>query len=241
MKLAHTTQHTPHSNVERGGFLYLMVEKRKAFFHQLRSMFYVPRANKGFSLIELLISMALFIVVLTIAVGALLVLINANLKAQNMNDAVSNVQFALDSMSREIRTGMSYYCSTSVPASPRGGISDVADCNTGTGGTFLSIIEGGQSLTNEDSLDDRRIEYRYNSADRTIERRIGNSSWVSITSSGVSIDVLRFNVNGSAPKSSVNNVQPNVSIFIQGTVTDIADTSSTFQLQTTVTQRILDL
>lgn len=197
--------------------------------------------SAGFSLIELLVSMGLFIVVLTIGIGALLVLISTNLKAQNIQDAVGNVQFSLDSMSREIRTGYSYYCAATTPGIPPQGLDHVASC---TRGTYLSIIEGGESLTEGDSLAEKRIEYRYNATARSIERRIRSqsASWVRLTSPNVSIDAMHFNVNGTAQKlTSADLIQPNVTIFISGTVTGVSNTSSTFTMQTTVTQRVLDL
>lgn len=197
------------------------------------------RPPAGFTLIELLVSMTLFIVVLTMSIGALMVIVNANAKAQNTQESVSNIQFALDSMSREIRTGTSYYCATSAPSSPRGGYTDVADCSKGS---FLSIIEGGKSLTGSSEYANRRIEYRYNASDRSIERRIRNSSWVRMTNPTISINAMYFNVSGTAPKSSGSNAsQPNVTIFISGTVSGVGETSSTFMLQTTVTQRVLDI
>lgn len=193
------------------------------------------RSNRGFSLIELLVSMALFIVVITMGIGALLVLINANLKAQNNNDAVSNIQFALDSMAREIRTGEAYYCTN---GNETVGDNTVrADCNKGT---YLSIIEGGKSITNDAS--NRRIAYRFNSGAGSIERKIGSGSWVRLTSPTVDITSMHFNVAGTAAKEGVNNLaQPNVTIYISGEVVGVADTSSEFTLQTTVTKRLLDL
>ena len=207
----------------------------------LQTTNYKLQTTKGFSLIELLVSMALFIVVLTIGIGALLVLISTNLKAQNMQEAVGNVQFALDSMAREIRTGYSYYCTSSTPASTPGGVEDVSPCSRGT---YLSVIEGGASLTEGQDFSSKRIEYRYNASSRAIERRIPSqsSTWVRLTSPSVYINSMHFNVNGTAQKqTSSDESQPNVTIFISGTVTGISNTSSTFTLQTTVTQRVLDL
>lgn len=199
------------------------------------------RTSAGFSLIELLVSMGLFIVVLTIGIGALLVLISTNLKAQNIQDAVGNVQFALDSMTREIRTGYSYYCAASTPGVPPTGLNQVASCSSGT---YLSIIEGGESLTEGADLSEKRIEYRYNASAHSIERRIRsqNAAWVRLTSPNVSIDAMHFNVNGAAQKTdSADLSQPNATIFISGTVTGVSNTSSTFTMQTTVTQRVLDI
>lgn len=201
-----------------------------------------PRTTSGFSLIELLVSMGLFIVVLTIGVGALLVLISSNLKAQNIQESVSNVQFALDSMAREIRTGYSYYCASGVPASIPSGSSDVASCDRGS---YLSIIEGGESLTK--GTGGGRIAYCF--AGNAIWRKLGTSSgscggsgWVRLTSPNVAISSMHFNVNNAGRKLiTSNDYQPNVTIFISGTVTGVSNTTSSFTLQTTVTQRVLDL
>lgn len=191
--------------------------------------------KSGFSLIELLVSMALFIVVLTMGVGALLVLINANAKAQNISESVSNIQFALDSMSREIRTGFAYYCSNGTETT--GDLSVYQDCDKGT---YLSIIEGGKSLTDGNS--NRRIAYRYNSSANSIERKIGSGSWVALTNPNISINSMHFNVVGSAPYSVGSDTnQPNVTIYMTGSVSGVDGTASDFTLQTTVTKRTLDL
>lgn len=193
------------------------------------------KTQRGFSLIEVLVSMALFIVVLTIGVGALLVLISANSKAQNMQAAVSNIQFALDSMAREIRTGNGYYCSSG--SETVGDYTAVQDCNKGT---YLSIIEGGKSLSA--GSDNRRIAYRYNASAQSVERKIGSGTWVSLTDASVAITSMHFNVTNSANKGDGgNNLQPNTTIYISGMITGIGETSTDFTLQTTVTQRTLDL
>lgn len=193
------------------------------------------KLQQGFSLIEVLVSMALFIVVLTIGVGALMVLISANGKAQNMQAAVSNIQFSLDSMAREIRTGNGYYCSNG--SETMGDYTVVQDCDRGT---YLSIIEGGKSLS-AGSLN-RRIAYRYNSSAQSVERKIGNGTWVPLTSSSVAVTSMHFNVSNSATKDGTGNLfQPNATIYISGVISGVGQTSTEFTLQTTVTQRTLDL
>jgi prepilin-type N-terminal cleavage/methylation domain-containing protein len=193
------------------------------------------KLQRGFSLIEVLVSMALFIVVLTIGVGALLVLISANSKAQNMQAAVSNIQFALDSMAREIRTGNGYYCSGGTETT--GDFAVVQDCNKGT---YLSIVEGGKSLSS--GFVNRRIAYRYDSTTQSVQRKIGTGTWVPLTDDTVDITAMHFNVSNSSSKDADGNaLQPNVTIYINGMITGIGETSTNFTLQTTVTQRTLDL
>jgi len=201
----------------------------------LKAVTHRQKISHGFSLIELLVSMALFIVVITMGIGALMVLINANAKAQNTQESVSNIQFALDSMSREIRTGFAFYCSSGTET--LGGMEAYQDCNKGT---YLSIIEGGKSLT--EGTNNRRIAYRFNSSLGAIERKVGNDSWVRLTSPSININNMHFNVTNSATKSDgANSLQPNVTIFIEGVVAGVGDTGSEFMLQTTVTKRVLDI
>lgn len=195
--------------------------------------------KRGFSLIELLVSLSLFTIVLTIAVGTLLVLIDANTKAQNIQTSMTNLHFALDSMTREIRTGSNYYCDQNDPSDFING-DDIRACVNG--GSFLSITEGGSSLT--DNSGDHRIEYRLQN--NRIERRVqkaGADSWQPITSDDMDIEKLEFYVTGSNKLLETGDVlQPTVTIYIAGTAGgEFEVTETEFDLQTTVTQRQLDV
>lgn len=67
--------------------------------------------NKGgFTLIEIIVSMAIFSVVAVVAAGALLKIIDANKKAQSIQASITNLNFALESMTRELRVGSKYQC-----------------------------------------------------------------------------------------------------------------------------------
>lgn len=61
--------------------------------------------KKGFTLVEMIVSLAVFMVVAVIAVGALLKITDANRKSQSLKTAINNINYTLDAMSREIRTG----------------------------------------------------------------------------------------------------------------------------------------
>src|SRR3990167_8359923 len=69
--------------------------------------------NQGFSLVEILVSTAIFSVVMITAAGALLTTIDANHKAQAIQSVMNNLNFALESMSRAIRVGDTYHCGDS--------------------------------------------------------------------------------------------------------------------------------
>lgn len=73
----------------------------------------MPMKNRGFTLVEMMVSLAIFSVVAVIAIGALLKVIDANKKSQSMQSAVTNINFAMESMSRDLRTGTSIQCFSS--------------------------------------------------------------------------------------------------------------------------------
>ena len=66
---------------------------------------------EGFTLVEMLVAIAVFMSVMVVAIGALMSIINANKKNQAIKSVVDNVTFALDSISRDMRSGINYKCS----------------------------------------------------------------------------------------------------------------------------------
>src|ERR1035437_4002808 len=66
--------------------------------------------SSGFTLIEMLVSISIFMVVAVVAVTALLKIVDANRKSQTLQDAINNINFAMDSITREIRVGNMYTC-----------------------------------------------------------------------------------------------------------------------------------
>jgi prepilin-type N-terminal cleavage/methylation domain-containing protein len=92
--------------------------------------------QKGFTLIEMIISLAIFTVVAVIAVGALLKIIDANKKSQTLKSAINNINFALESMSREMRVGSTYSCNPSgVIANGGGNKLNAKSCETPVSGS----------------------------------------------------------------------------------------------------------
>lgn len=66
--------------------------------------------NKGFTIIEMIVSLGIFAVVAVIAVGALLKISDANKKALVLKTSINNLNFALETMSREMRLGSNFGC-----------------------------------------------------------------------------------------------------------------------------------
>lgn len=66
--------------------------------------------KKGFTLVEMIVSLAIFSIVATVALGALVSIVSANKKAQTLQSTITNLNFALESLSREMRVGGKYHC-----------------------------------------------------------------------------------------------------------------------------------
>ena len=211
--------------------------------------------QSGFTLVEMIVSLALFSVVITIAVGALLVLIASNERFQEEQSVMTNLSFAIDSMTREIRTGVNYFCDSQDSAN---GVSagqrifqngqdlsfePTQDCQNGNSSDRryhgISFVEGGQSITGSA---DTRIVYFFDDTEGKIYRRVSGNDAQSIVSSGIFIENAEFFVTGSDPLSDGSSEidQATVSIVIEARETDSA-ADSTYNIQTTVVQRTLDI
>lgn len=201
----------------------------------------LKKQNSGFTLIEMMVSVSLFIVVLTIAVGTLLVLIDANGKAQNMQEAMTNLTFALDSMTREIRTGRSYFCSNSYFNNSTLITSRTRDCAYNSPGVQLSFVEGGESLTGGASgTGADRISYRF--YQNRIWRQVGRGAFEPLTSTDIVITDMFFVVTGTDTQSATGDViPPSATLYIEGKVGDIEGIDTHFEMETTVAQRTLDI
>lgn len=91
--------------------------------------------KRGYTLVELIISVGLFALIMMLASGAYFVMININRQAQDIATGINNLSFALETMTRTIRTGTNYGC-------PSTGV----DCPSG--GTVFSVISARGIATN---------------------------------------------------------------------------------------------
>ena len=78
-------------------------------------MYFLNKQNRlsdkrAFSLIEIMVAVAIFSVVMLVAVGSLIALIDANRKAQAIKSVMNNLNFAVESMVRNARVGTDFHC-----------------------------------------------------------------------------------------------------------------------------------
>ncbi len=176
-------------------------------------------AQKGFTLVELLVSLALFAVVMTLAAAATLTLLDANAKSQSSSSIMTNLNIAVDAMSREIRTGSGYTC---------GGMTECAD---GSNSFEFTTQEGNHVI--------------YTLANGAITKKIDAAAPVEITAPEITITKLSFYGHGFEVYDplvfSYDLKQPLVRIIIQGKAGRKEKLVTEFAIQTSISQRLLDI
>lgn len=189
----------------------------------------LKRKSGGYTIIETMIAISLFIIIVMAGMGALL---NANLlsqKSKDMRSIIDNLSFVMEDMSRNLRTGYSYYCITGdqIPT----GEPSPSNCENGGGISFKS--------TNPDS---QWVYYTgtnpNDSAKYSIFKSVGGGTAVQLTPNEVKITSSSFTVSG-ADTGNGDKTQPFVTIELSGEI-DYKDVKSPFSLQTSVSQRAID-
>ncbi len=188
------------------------------------------RGQRGFTLVEMIVSVGLFTVVMVISLAALLSLVDANRKARAIESVMNNLNIALDGMVRNVRMGSDYHCGG-------GTLMDPQDC-AGTPGTSIAFLRFGGTEGNPDDY----LVYSYDAGTKRLERQQGiNAAAFAVTAPEIEIDDLRFYVVGSQPGGGDTD-QPKIVIVMKGTVgSDRVRTRTTFSIQATAVQRVLDI
>ena len=171
--------------------------------------------SRGHTLVELIVAVGLFALIMTLASGAYLIMISTNQRAQAISTGIDDLSFALEIMTREIRTGTSYNCG--------GG----GDCPNG-GNSF--------SFTNENN---EPITYNLGGfAPNQYIQRTKKTRTKGFTGPSVNISSLTFYVTGTT-----NNdwQQPHVTIVVSGSVSAGHGTPESFSVEAAATMRETDI
>ncbi len=200
--------------------------------------------QRAFTLIEMMVSIALFLIVMTIVLGAVLAIIDGNKKTQAINSVSNNLSSAIESMVRDIKTGYDYKCGSGDSLDPFGGGS--CDASIGTDNIiFTSTISGTPRQVQywlETDGSGKGIIKKYfcpaNVPDP--EENCANTTYYKpliITSPDIDVKSMDFYVKVPTPGED----QPAVFIIIKGTAHVNKTQSSDFSIQTFVSQRLLNI
>lgn len=182
---------------------------------------------RGYTLLEMIVSVGIFSIIMLFVTGAYLTLISLDREVRATTALMTNLSFAVDSMARSIRTGNAYGCADS------GG--DPNSPGTNCAGT--------NRFSYYDTQLNQKVTYIVKS-DGTIGRCTGgtcsSATAISLTDPNVTIasNDLRFYVRGVGTS---NTVQPQVTFVIRGTMIGSNNRSVDFSIQTSATQRRIDI
>jgi len=208
--------------------------------------FFNFKKEKGFTLIEVMISIGLFSVIMVVGITAILGVNNTYRKSRTMRSVIDNLSFIMEDMARNIRLGSRYRC-----LNDEGDISfttiedplDGANCSGIAFEPFYDPISGEDD--NASTAD--QVIYLV-SSDGNLFKGMKGANFSDTSSPGVGIPMnsvdlkIDYTTSGFTIFGSSTNTdgeQPSVLIILNGTV-EVGGNTTAFNLQTTVSQRLLD-
>jgi prepilin-type N-terminal cleavage/methylation domain-containing protein len=178
------------------------------------------QSQKGFTLIELMTSLSIFMIIMVISMGSILGVFDANRKSQSESIVMNNLNLAIESMARDMRFGRNYHCGIGSYATPQ-------SCPLGD--TIISFK----------NVDNDQMVYKLSSGGALERSSDGGASFTAVTAPEIVIENLTFYALG-AEGSPANSIQPKVLISVKGFSETKARSRTEFSLQTLVSQRCLD-
>ena len=184
---------------------------------------------RGFTLIELIVSVGIFSIVMLVATSAYLTLIRLDRRARATNQIVNNLSFAMDAMVRGIRTGSDYHCINGAPDASGNSTSGACtqfyytDSNLATGSNVVTFfLDGTKVMRNEGAV--------YSTSVATASL---------LTDPSITVSSLVFYVRGAGTS---NDAQPQVLFTLKGSMpADASGDVTTFTIQEGATARVIDL
>ncbi|MFA6463472.1 MAG: type II secretion system protein [Candidatus Paceibacterota bacterium] len=182
-----------------------------------------PKLVCGFTLIEVMVSVGLFAIVVLISMTAILSIIDANKKAQALNDVINNMNFSIESMVRDLRTGYNYTCGSTVASNP------ISGCPP----TAVSSVTFYSSISNCD------ITYSWDG--KTISKDestcVGGGGNQALTSKNITVGKFDLFITNT---SAASRQQPLILMILKATG-KVGKQSTEFDLQTLISQRRLNI
>lgn len=187
----------------------------------------------GYTIIETMIAVSLFIIITTAGMGSLL---NVNLlhqKSRDMRSILDNLSFVMEDISRNLRTGYNYYCITG-----QDNLFSVSSPQSGQSCWGIAF----ESASGTSSPNDQWVYYIDNTGKifKATSGPYNALSFIQLTPDEVVVDVNKsgFVVAGAEPPPDI--LQPFVNIKLVGSIT-YQNVVTPFSLQTSVSQRNIDI
>lgn len=207
--------------------------------------------NKGYTIIETMISISLFLIVIMIGITTLLNANSVHHKSKNLRAIVDNINFIMEDMSRNMRTGYNFRCYDGNPSWNDNTPPEGQDFNTPVSCLFGGVISfeeahGSADSENPDNAIDQWV-YKISAPANTpnefdIWKSVdGGQNFVRLNADEVKIDgASGFSVLGAEGEGYGNTQQPLVIIKLGGEI-QYRNLVSPFSVETAVSQRLIDI
>lgn len=172
--------------------------------------------TKGFTLVEILVSVSLYSFVALVAIASLVSSTQLNNKLKVTRNLYDNMYFTIEELSRELKQGSNYQ-------------------QTSTSEIILTPYQTG-------SVSFYRHRYILVGGVIKMQRDNGSGTFVDIsqlTSDSIRVNTLKFEIIGGGSYASGDRQQPSVKILISGTTKE--SPISNFNLESIITQRDTDI
>ena len=187
--------------------------------------------KKGFTLVEMMVAIAVFSIVMVTAMSALLNVIDANNKARSLKTAINNISFALEGISKDMRMGKEYACGPD-------GNTTITDCTGGVNTiSFKSSKIGVEYIYYKQAIttlpNGKNVGQIFSCVSTTGTGLCnGSGGYSAITSTEVNLTSVKFYILNTGG----GNKQPRMIMTLSGEAGSKEKIKTMFDLQTGVSQ-----
>jgi len=172
--------------------------------------------KRGLTLIEIIVSVAIFAMVAFVLIGALLVATSGSQRVQATRTAVDNISFVMEDMVRSARLAVNHWCGDGSPVI-NSGLVEPGTCVNGERLAFNMLIDGEAGGV---------IQYRLDTNSGVIEK--WDDDWMELSLSTIKINRFDF----TAEEALSNGQIPLIRINIEALIDDVE-----YNVQTSVHPR----
>jgi len=201
--------------------------------YQNKNIYIESDSKSGFSLIELIVSLTLFVTITALSSASIISVVNASNQARVSGQALNVITFAIEDLVRNARIGTSFHCDNS----SNGALDTPADCGFDTGDAsgelFAFESKDGDRLNPGD-----QYVYYWDSANQEFHKSTDSfDSHINMLSDGIKLTNFEVQVEGS----DINDtIQPRAKFSFTFTY-DYKGTTIPVTYETSVTSRTLDV
>lgn len=205
--------------------------------------------SRGFTVIEIMVAVAIFSIIMVLGIGAVLNISNAHKKTEHVREVIDTLHFITEDISRNIRLGSVYNCQVST-----GAIDEPEDCtfNAGSAPYYSIAFESvnGDTTDPDDQVVYRIVEVAGSNpsygrivkgvAGTTCDTSSSGSGCSTLTPDDIQIDMSKSGFNVYNAEAVGSGEQPYVLLRIVGK-TMHKNIESPFAVQTVISQRQINL